>query len=128
MLYLFQMVLSKMLTALPLQNQCSWQLSFLELLPCCILACNTVTSTVTTHCSAVISPSASSGLYTSTVQSGFPLTNAALLPHPRLQTSYPPYVHNVSSPSTFSLPPHAPGCPSTPPASSTPKLSLRVLQ
>ena len=36
--------------------------------------------------------------------------NAALPPHPRLQTSYPPSAHFVSSPSSPSLPPLAPGC------------------
>ena len=37
----------------------------------------------------------SSDIYTSTVQSG----PAALSPHPRLQTSYPPSAHYISSPS-----------------------------
>ena len=36
----------------------------------CALACNTVTSIVTLHCNTVTSSSDSSGLYTSTVQSG----------------------------------------------------------
>ena len=35
-------------------------------------------------------------MYTSTVQSGPPSTDAALLPHPRLQTSYPPSAHSIS--------------------------------
>ena len=38
-------------------------------------------------------------MYTFTVQSGPPPTDAALLPHPRLQTSYLPSAHYVSSPS-----------------------------
>ena len=69
-------------------------------------------STVTPHCNTATSPSASSGLYTYTV---LPSTNAALPPHPRLQTSYPPSVSSSSAPSP---PPLAPGCPSTPPVSS----------
>ena len=56
-----------------------------------------------------------------------PSANAALLPHPRLQTSYPLSAHSISSPFASSLPFLAPGCPSTPPASSPPD-SLRVLQ
>ena len=66
-------------------------------------------------------------MYTSTVQSGPPSANAALPPHPYLQTSYLPSAHFVSSisaPSPLSL---APGCPSMPPASSPPD-SLGVLQ
>ena len=57
-----------------------------------------------------------------------PSANAALSPHPRLQTSYRRFAHSVSSssaPSPLSL---APGCPSTPQASSFPLDSLRVLQ
>ena len=38
-------------------------------------------------------------MYTSTVQSSPASANAALSPHPRLQTSYPPSAHFVSSPS-----------------------------
>ena len=45
MLHLLQMGPSKVLTALPLQIQPSWQLSFLELPPCRIHTCNTVTWT-----------------------------------------------------------------------------------
>ena len=59
-------------------------------------------------------------MYTSTVQSGPLSTNIALLPHPRLQTSYPPSAHFISSPSASSPPSLAPGCPSAPPASSPP--------
>ena len=62
-------------------------------------------------------PSDSSGLYTSTVLPSPSFTNAALLPHPRLQTSYPPSTPFVSSFSAPSPLPLAPGCPSTPPAS-----------
>ena len=70
----------------------------------------------------------SSGMYTSTVQSGYPSTNAALTRHPRLQTSYPSSAHSIS-PSSAPLPPSlAPGCSSSPPASSPPPDSLRVLQ
>ena len=52
-----------------------------------------------------------------------PSANAALLPHPRLRTSYPPSAHSVSSSSSPSPPSLAPGCPSAPPASS-PSLTL----
>ena len=57
-----------------------------------------------------------------------PSTNAALSPHPHLQTSYPAFVHFVSSPFVPSPLAHAPGCFSTPPASSSPSDSTRVLQ
>ena len=66
-------------------------------------------------------------MYTSTVQSCTPSANAALLPHFRLQTSYPPSAHFVTSPSAPSPPSLGPGCPSMPPASS-PTNFLRVLQ
>ena len=49
-----------------------------------------------------------------------PSANAALALHPRFQTSYPFSAHFVSSPSAPSPPPHAPGCFSLPPASSSP--------
>ena len=45
-----------------------------------------------------------------------PSANAALAPHPHLQTSYSFSVHFVSSPSAHSPSPHAPGCFSLPPA------------
>ena len=67
-------------------------------------------------------------MYTSTVQSCPPFTDAALPPHPRLQTSYPPSVHSISPPSAPSPPFLAPGRPSTPRASSPLPDSLRVLQ
>ena len=57
-----------------------------------------------------------------------PSANASLAPHPRLQTSYPFSALFVSSPSAPSPPPHAPGCFSLPPASSSPLDSLRDLQ
>ena len=38
-------------------------------------------------------------MYTSTVQSSTSSANAALPPHPRLQTSYPPLARSVPSPS-----------------------------
>ena len=69
-------------------------------------------------CRNTVTPySDSSDMYTSTVQSGTPSANAALLPHPRLQTSYPPSAHFISSfsaPSPSSL---SPGCPFTSPDS-----------
>ena len=67
-----------MLTAFPLQNRNSWQLSLLELPPCCVPTRNTVTLS-----------SDSLDMYTSIVQSSSSSANAALSPHPRLQTSYP---------------------------------------
>ena len=99
---------SKVLTTFPLQIQSSWQLSLLELLPCQI----TVTSS-----------SDSSDMYTSTVQSSPASANSALLPHPRLQISYPSSSHYISSPSAPPPPSLAPGFPSAPPAS-TPTLTL----
>ena len=48
-----------------------------------------------------------------------PSANAALPPHPRFQTSYPPFAHFVSSPSAPSLTPHASGCFSTSPSTSS---------
>ena len=72
-----------------------------------LLCCVPTRSTVTLS-------SDSSNMYTSTVQSSPSPATAALLPHPRFQTSYPPSAHHVSSPSPQSP---APGCPSTPPAS-----------
>ena len=56
-----------------------------------------------------------------------PSANAALPPHPRLQTFYPPSAHFVSSPSAPLRPPHALGCFSTPPASSSPLTPLGFL-
>ena len=77
----------------------------------------------------VTAPSSdSSRTYTSTVESGPPSANAALLPHPRLQTSYPPPVHLISPSPALSPPFLAPGYTSAPPASSPPPDSLRVLQ
>ena len=70
----------------------------------------------------------SSGTYTSTAESGPPSANAALLPHPRLQTSYPPSAHLISPSPTLLLPSFAPGYTSAPPASSPPPDYLRVLQ
>ena len=67
-------------------------------------------------------------MYTSTVQSGIPSTNAALTRHPRLQTSYPPPAHSIFPFSAPSPPSLAPGHPSTPPASFSLPDSLRVLQ
>ena len=62
-------------------------------------------------------------MYTSTVQSSPDSANAALSPHLRLQTSYPPSTHSISPSSAPPLPSLAPGFSSPPPAS-----SLRVLQ
>ena len=67
-------------------------------------------------------------MYTSTVKSSRSSANAALPPYPRLQTSYPPSAHSLSSPSAPSPPSLAPGCASTPPASSHPHSSITVLQ
>ena len=57
-----------------------------------------------------------------------PSANAALLPHPRLQTSYPPSAHLISPSPALPPPPLAPGYTSAPPASSPPPDSPRVLQ
>ena len=62
-------------------------------------------------------------MYTSTVQSSPASANAALSPHPRLQTSYPPSAHSISSPFAPPPPSLAPGFSSAPPAS-TPPLTL----
>ena len=70
----------------------------------------------------------SSGTYTSTVESGPPSANAALSPHPRLQTSYPPSAHLISPSPALPPPSLAPGYTFAPPASSPPPDSLRVLQ
>ena len=52
------------------------------------------------HCRNTVTPSSdSSDMYTSTVQSSPSSANAALSPHPSLQTSYPPSAHYISSPS-----------------------------
>ena len=67
-------------------------------------------------------------MYTSTVQSSPTCANAALSPHPRLQTSYLPSAHSISSSSAPSLPSLVLGYPSAPPASTPPPNSLRVLQ
>ena len=99
---------SKMLITPPLQIQNSWQLSFLELPPCCTPTCNTVASSLD-----------SSNLYTSTVQPDPPLL---MLPScPTLAfNSHPPCAHFVFSPSAPSSLPHACGCSSMLPASSAP--------
>ena len=67
-------------------------------------------------CRITVTPSSdSSDMYTSTVQSSPTSANAALSPHPRLQTSYPPSAHSISFSSALSPPSLAPGHPSTPP-------------
>ena len=112
MLHLLPMGPSKVLTTFLIPIQSSWQLSLLELSPCRI----------------TVTPSSdSSDMYTFTVQSSPASANAALSPHPRLQTSYPPSAHSISSPSAPSPPSLAPGFSSAPPAP-TPPDSLRVLQ
>ena len=99
---------SKVITSLPFQIQSSWQLSLLELPPCCVPTCNTVTSSLD-----------SSDMYISTVQSGPPSANATLSSQSFLQTSYPLSAHFVSSSPAPSLSPLAPGCPYMVPASSS---------
>ena len=59
-------------------------------------------------------------MYTSTVQSSPASANAALSPHPRLQTSYSPSAHSISPPSVPPPPSLAPGFSSAPPASTPP--------
>ena len=79
-------------------------------------------------CRSTVTPSSdSSDMYTSTVQSGPPSTDAALTRHPRLQTSYPPSALSISPSSAPSPPYLAPGRLSMPPASSPPPDSLSVL-
>ena len=99
-------------SSLLLQIQKSWQLSLLEVFPCCVPASGVNTVTF----------SDSFSLYTSTVQSSYPSANAALPPQPRLQTLYPPSAYFVSSSSAPLPSSHAPGYLSVPPD------SLRVLQ
>ena len=80
-------------------------------------------------CRNTVTPSSdSSDMYTSTVQSGPPSTDAALTRHPCLQTSYPPSAHSISLSFAPSPPSLAPGRPSTPPSSPPPLDSLRVLK
>ena len=75
-------------------------------------------------CRITVTPSSdSSDMYTSTVQSSPASANAALSPHHRLQTSYPPSAHSISSPSAPPPPPLAPGY-SSAPSASTPPLTL----
>ena len=69
----------------------------------------------------------SSDTYTSTVESGPPSANAALSPHPRVQTSYPTSGDYISPPSALSPPFLVRGYTSAPPAFSPPD-SLRVFQ
>ena len=85
MLRLLLMGPSKVLTTFLIPIQSSWQLSLLELPPCRI--------TVTPFLD-------SSDMYTSTVQSSSASANAALLPHPCLQTSYPhlPILYSLPMP------------------------------
>ena len=80
--------------------------------PCCVPTRNTVTLS-----------SDSSDMNISIVQSRPSSANAALPPHPCLQTFYPPAAHSVFSPSATSPPSLAPGCPSTPSTSSPLTLS-----
>ena len=85
--------------------------------PCCVpdfFGDLTSTSTVT-------SSSDFSIWYASIAQSGpSGLLRLTQHSHPRLQTSYPFSTHFVYSPYAPSSPPHAPGCFSLPPASSSP--------
>ena len=74
-------------------------------------------------CHNTVTPpsSDSSDMYTSTVESApLPSANAALSPHPYLQTSYPPSAHYISPLSACPPPSLAPGYPSAPPAFSPP--------
>ena len=80
-------------------------------------------------CRNTMTPSSDfSDMYTSTVHSSPACTDAALTRHPHLQTSYSPSAHFILPPSALSPPYLAPNRPSTPPASSPPSDSLRVLQ
>ena len=73
-----------------------------------------------TPTSTVPSSSDFSSWYTSTAQSGLSSANAALVLHPRLQTSYPFWAHFVFSLYAPPPPPYDPDCFSLPPASSSP--------
>ena len=82
-----------------------------------------------TPCRTILTPSSdSSSIYTFTVQSSPASANAALSPHPHLQTSYPPSAHSISSPSAPPPLSLAPGFSSPLSASTSPYDSLRVLQ
>ena len=76
-------------------------------------------------CRITVTPSSDCDMYTSTVQSSPASANAALSPHPRLQASYPPSAHSISSPFAPPPPSLAPGFSSAPPAFTD---SLRFLQ
>ena len=73
------------------------------------------------------SSSDSSSWCTSTAQSG-PSGPLLLMQHSHLILAFKTLILIVSSPSAPSPPPHAPGCFSLPPASSSFSNSLRVLQ
>ena len=80
-------------------------------------------------CRITVTPSSDpSNMYTSTVQSSLASADAALSPHPCLQTSYPPSAHYISSPSAPTPLSLAHGFSLAPPASTPPPDSLRVLQ
>ena len=79
-------------------------------------------------CRNTVTPSSNcSDMYTSSVQSGPACANAALSPHSRLQTSYPPSAHSISPPSAPLPPSLASGRLSTPPASFPPPDPVSVL-
>ena len=106
-LYLLKLGPPKVLTALPLQIQGSWQLSLLELPRCCVPVCKIVTSstatpTVTSHCRIVISSSVSSGSYTFPVQWGLPL----LIQHSRPIIVFKPFISLLPILFLLSLLPH----------------------
>ena len=91
MLRLLQMGPSKVLTTFPLQIQSFWQLSLLELPPCCVPTRNTVTPS-----------SDSSDMYTSTVQSGPSL----LMLHSRPTLDSKPLILHLPILYLLPLPPH----------------------
>ena len=117
MLHLLQMGPSKVLTTFPHQIQNSWHSHSWSCSPCHVPTCNTVTPSLDSF-----------DTYTSTFKSGPLSAIAALLPHPRLQTSYPPFAYFVSSPSAPSPPSLAPGCSFTSPAFSPLPDSFSVFQ
>ena len=101
MLRLLQMGPSKVLTTFLIPIQSSRQLSLLELSP------------LPNHCDSLF------GLLRHVyLHCGIwpPSANAAISPHPRLQTSYPPSAHSISSPSAPPPPSLSPGFSSAPPA------------
>ena len=93
------------------------QLSLLEL-PSLMRSCFFWRSHIYQHCDFLLGLVQLVYLHCSIWPLWLPSANAALAPHPHLQTSYLFSAHFVSSPSAPSPPSHDPGCFTLPPASS----------